>query len=275
MDLVAKTMGRIRKEVLSEDPPPVKKATPMDDEAEVWLTPPKWAHRWKRLVTMTRMVDLHAATGVVIERLETIRERQAKAALELYQRMSRESSMPLIANRNPKIRNIDPKPMAKGKALARSTVKKFALDPEDCPHVLDDMSNPRGTSNQKWMTCLRCGSRWERVWDTPSSSGAPCSTQSLPGSNPLRRPPPSAPETMEDGFVTVNSTESESETPPVVMAQLTQFYDQLRRSGHTEVQAVKELMAQATTAEEIAVVASFVKNLAVQTAVETPPTRTT
>ena len=140
-----------------------------EDGWTVWLSVPPWAHRWKRLVIILDIVNTHALTGSLLTYLEQARELKALEALDLYKKLAGKDQ---IATRTQKTRsqfiNV-PKPMAKGRVLPRSKVTTFPIDPRSCPHNKEDMSGPRGTGGKfsplKWVTCLKCGSRWERVWE--------------------------------------------------------------------------------------------------------------
>ena len=60
----------------------------IDDGEDQWLETPPWATRWKRLVTMLKIVMLHALTGSLLSTLENVRQRLITEALEVYQRLS-------------------------------------------------------------------------------------------------------------------------------------------------------------------------------------------
>ena len=140
-----------------------------EDSWTAWMAVPPWAHRWKRLVIILDIVNAHALTRSLLTYLEQARELKALEALDLYQKLAGKDK---IATRLQKTRTqfVDvPKPMAKGRVLPRSKVTTFPLDPRSCPHNKEDMSGPRGTGGRfaplKWVTCLKCGSRWERIWE--------------------------------------------------------------------------------------------------------------
>jgi len=134
-----------------------------EDGFTAWMAVPHWAHRWKRLVIILDIVNTHALTGSLLTYLEKARELKALAALDAYQKLAGKDK---IATHIQKTRTpfIDvPKPLAKGKILARSKVTIFPLDTRSCPHNPEDMSGPRGTGgNLRLVTCLKCGQRWER-----------------------------------------------------------------------------------------------------------------
>ena len=168
----------------------------MDEDGwTAWMAVPPWAHRWKRLVIILDIVNTHALTGSLLTYLEQARELKALEALDLYQKLAGKDK---IATRLQKTRTqfVDvPKPMAKGKALPRSKVTTFPLDPRSCPHNKEDMSGPRGTGGKfaplKWVTCLKCGSRWERIWEDL----APPTVH--PRAKPSTAPPPGNEEFVE------------------------------------------------------------------------------
>ena len=60
------------------------------------------------------------------------------------------------------------------------------MDPSMCPHNSEDMSGPRGSGSKEgtihWVTCLKCGSRWERIWEefVPKSVRAPARPTTAP-----------------------------------------------------------------------------------------------
>jgi hypothetical protein len=186
MEAIARLMGRHQQSLQHDDPQPAPRTEMDEDSWTAWLAVPTWAHRWKRLVIILDIANTHALTGSLITYLEQAREFKAMEALNVYQKLPGKDQ---IATRLQKTRtqyvNV-PKPMAKGRALPRSKVNTFPLDPRSCPHNQEDMSGPRGTGGKfaplKWLTCLKCGSRWERIWE--DLVPLPVSSQARPSTAP-------------------------------------------------------------------------------------------
>jgi len=128
-----------------------------------WLEMPRAGRNWKRLVLILGVVENHATTGAILNYLEELRDRIAKEKYEEYRRAAGNPPNPAPKSKG-KNKNL-PQPMAKGKALSRSTAGyPFPKEPDSCPHDPESLSNPRGgRGGLKWLTCLMCGSRWERV----------------------------------------------------------------------------------------------------------------
>ena len=173
MDFAARLMCQSQQDLQERVENPKKATSSMEVEDEIWIHIPSWAHKWKRILMMLMLVTRHSETGLMIQYLEKMRQRKAQEALEEYVRCAgTDAKTPKKAVR----KSEGPMPMAKGKALSRSKAVKNPLDPELCQHKDEDLSHPRGGRNQTfWITCLRCGSRWERVQAPPSP---PCSSGS-------------------------------------------------------------------------------------------------
>ena len=225
-------------------------ATAMDDDRVGWIEVPPWAHRWKRMVLMMGVSMMHALTGVIVQTLEVIRERQAAEALETYLKYASSADR---AKLNPPAKKTlgTNRPMAKGKALSRSKTQKWQMEPEDCPHT--QMSNPRGGRGETfWWTCLQCGSRWERV-HSESSGSAPT------------EPAPKAAATP----VSTTATESEFEmvspkgtkvTKPV-WDRMFSTYQMYRDQNLDHMQATRQLMLQAETEDQQTMVFEFIQSI--------------
>ena len=169
MEAIARLMGRHQQSLQHDDPQPAPRTEMDEDSWTAWMAVPTWAHRWKRLVIILDIVNTHALTGSLLTYLEQAREFKALEALNVYKKLAGKDK---IATHIQKTRSkyIDtPKPMAKGKPLSRSKVTGFPVDPLSCPHHPEDMSGPRGSGGKfatlHWVTCLKCGSRWERIWE--------------------------------------------------------------------------------------------------------------
>jgi len=135
-------------------------AMTLDAETEegIWLEPPTWAFRWKRLVTMVKVVRIHAESGSIIKALADQRTRMELNAKKEYERLSGKT----MATKNAKTQ-MPMIPQAKGKALARSQAGPFKATPETCAHLHQHLTNRGGRGGSKWITCLECGARWDRV----------------------------------------------------------------------------------------------------------------
>ena len=135
--------------------------------------------RWRRLTIMVGLVDKHASSGSIMSHLELMRERIAEDARRAYEKAAGAKTTVTKQKtlRNPLDKSTK-EATAVGKPLPRSTTGSWIYDPELCTHA---RLEPRGNKNLLWFTCLKCGSRWERVVPTapatepqaPSRSDAP------------------------------------------------------------------------------------------------------
>jgi len=134
-------------------------AMTLDAETEdgIWLEPPAWAFRWKRLVTMVKVVMIHAESGSIIKALGEQRIRMELDAKKEYERLSGKT----MATKNAKTQ-MPMTPQAKGKPLARSQAGPWIATPEMCTH-LQHLTTRGGRGGHKWITCMECGARWDRV----------------------------------------------------------------------------------------------------------------
>jgi len=220
----------------------------MDSGETIWIEAPLWAFRWQRLVIMLALVSKHAASGCLIQHLDVMRDRHEKEAYERWQRLTQRIGPPgckSLAKAKPS-RNIS-MPMAKGKALSRSTTEKWMLDPELCVHNTNDMSAPRGgRGGSKWMTCLKCGSRWERVEPAPSGpplEPVPGSASTSSGSHAvpqILQGCPSDESSVEEGFVVTNAP---ARIEPNVEEQLELMYTNLVSQQVTPLAALERMAA--------------------------------
>ncbi len=114
---------------------------------------------------------------------------------------------------------------------------KNPLDPELCQHKDEDLSHPRGGRNQTfWITCLRCGSRWERVQAPPSP---PCSSGSA--------------KVVEEEFVKVEAPMTSQQ-----QTSLTAVFEMyMGQSEMTAAKAIQQTMLQASNDEEMEMVMKF------------------
>ena len=149
--------------------------------------------------------------------------------------------------------------MAKGKALSRSTASKFTLDPEVCPHAEEDLSNPRGGRGElKWFTCLKCGSRWERVESSTTTKSTESDPTSSPSTSLSANLSPSAAKRrmeMQSVFRTHydwNPTASGEE----IFSRLDAVFTELNKTK-PETQCIDEMMAKARNPEETSAVQQF------------------
>ena len=178
--------------------------------------------------------------------------------------------------------------MAKGQALPRSKVTTFPLDHRSCPHNTEDMSGPRGTGGKfaplKWVTCLKCGSRWERVWEelappTVHPRAKP-STAPTPGieefvelfsedetervepkgkmvvvGNRMTHPTPLCPQPSP---ASIASAQDMQETPTHAMSVCHQATQQRILAGMTPQAAVESVWESCTSAEEQSAMRAYV-----------------
>ena len=153
----------------------------VDDKGRLRNFP--WAHKWKRLVTQLMMVEKGANVATIQSCLEKLRDRKEMEAYETFRQksgstqsftqyqkmMNAEKTKKRQQAKKAEARSAEQGPIAKGRPLKRSTAPKegakWELEPEVCgmaaiPH--ETMSGPRGNQYELWITCLKCGSRWER-----------------------------------------------------------------------------------------------------------------
>jgi len=226
--------------------------TTMDDDDVDWLMNlPPFALRWKRLILLLRMIHMHALTGAMISYMEDMREFKAKRALESYHKLAGSTLPPAAAVKKPYDKNA-PKPMAKGKALARSKTSTWRLEPEDCIHRPEQMSQPRGgRGGAMWVTCLDCGSRWERVWESlPASSNNP-----LPSLNPT------AADAAQDRSDAIWETFQLVDTE---QSKLEGIYQTLVSEKMTPMAAMGKIMEKVKTESEVEIAKQMCQNLLTQ-----------
>jgi len=162
MDFVHRMMNRNSQDFKEEVPSQTVESIPMVDVHHV----DPILMKWKRLVRMMGVAYEHALTGSILSFLEEMREEHAMEALKEYQRVAGTAALKNLKALKP---SSAPAlvPMAKGKALTPSKAikgKPYPVDPAKCCHPQEKMSHPRGgPGNSAWMTCLACGSRWERL----------------------------------------------------------------------------------------------------------------
>ena len=160
MEFVTKMMNRNNQDFAEEIPCVNPQTTSMEDDEALAVK----VMRWKRLVMMMGVAQNHALTGSILSFLEQMRNQHAEDALQEYRRVAGTAAV-RIHKKASSATTLTP--MAKGKALKPSSKTKgkpYPKDPEMCPHPADKMSLPRGgPGGSAWMTCMECGSRWERV----------------------------------------------------------------------------------------------------------------
>jgi len=162
MDFVHRMMNRNSQDFKEEVPSQTVESIPMVDVHH--LDP--ILMRWKRLIRMMGVAYEHALTGSMLSFLEDMRNEHAEEALKEYQRVAGTAALKnLKATKSSSVPALTP--LAKGKPLSRSKANKgkpYPVDPANCLHPQKEMSHPRGgPGDSAWMTCLACGSRWERL----------------------------------------------------------------------------------------------------------------
>ena len=180
--------------------------------------------RWVRLIQIWMIACTHAALGTFLVTLEHARDRYARK-MEKRSLASRGVANPATgatssAPPKPKV------PRAKGKALSRSKLQKgkaYPFTPENCPEhpVLTHHAN----QYLMWMTCTKCGSRWQSEELTPTHSQN--WNQTLPDLNKDQ------------------------------LDQLTQIYNMNTSNGLDQIQAMRQLFLNCGTAEETKAVMAF------------------
>ena len=193
MSLASRIMGR----QLQEDAEPVtvepaRQAMNDDD------TSAPWQIRWKRLVLWSFVAIAHATSGMLLHVKEKIEERLVREAEEELRRVSGSSASSQQPKNPPKTKSNPKSSTRVGKAdsLSLSKSSGFRMNPEDCPHMPNDMIC-RGNGNAYWWTCKGCGSRWNRIEKAPPVKSAPAQpthpppkTAAVPAKNPPSLDPP-------------------------------------------------------------------------------------
>jgi len=206
------------------------------------------------MVILLALVTKHAMTGCLLQQVDIMRDRHEKEAYERWQRLTQRIGAPgckSLAKAKPT--HAVPVPMAKGKALSRSITEKWMLEPETCAHQASDMSGPRGgRGGSKWMTCLKCGSRWERIDAVPpvppplaklpdTASKASGSQVLLPTSQEYQVEDPS----VDDGFVLTTAPIAPMQVgevrPICVEEQLELMYSSLLEEQLSPLEALERI----------------------------------
>ena len=155
MQLAAKLMGRQVASHKYEVKAPSTPMIPTDEPSD------EVVFRWRRLTMMIGLVDVHASSGSILNHLETMRERIAEQARRAYEKAAGAGAkVTKTETKAPTKKSANAEATQVGKPLPRSTTKNWIFDPEMRPHA---RLEPRGNKNMLWFTCLKCGSRWERV----------------------------------------------------------------------------------------------------------------
>jgi hypothetical protein len=267
-NMLARMMLQARKD-LKEVEPQVKppKDEPMGVDG-IWLTPPVWALRWKRLMTLISIMKHHAATGAVLEIVELRREELAREALKRAAAFATPKMAAYLDTIDPnaisgppvkaaaKAANTGPRPLAKGKALSRSTTKAWELEVANCPHPTQHLSEPRGgRGGALWLTCLKCGARWERVLEPEPKIVLIPQPPSAPTGPPVRTTNPTPEESSSDNGFTI--VQEPTPVPATLSQQLKIVYDQCLATGYNPVQAIQHMMTFAGTDAEIDALMEF------------------
>jgi len=142
----------------------------------IWIEAPLWAHRWRRLVILLALVSHHAASGCMIQHLDTLRDRQEQEAYERWQRLAKAGSLSGRSKNlaKGKAATNAPKPMAKGKALSRSTTE------------VDTRAGNVPTQRERHERPSRWSRRFKMddVFEMLGSLGAGCRESGSPDSGP-------------------------------------------------------------------------------------------
>ena len=153
MQMIQSTLSKLMDE--AQQPVPLSYSAAMENTDDVTHA----EQRWKRLTSLVRITLMHAEAGLIIVHQETMRNRLEQKALVAYEKAR------------------DPLAMAKKQPTARDSwhygrdswqisrdppsPQGWAKTPQSCLHA--EMSGPRGSHSARWVTCLGCGSRWDRV----------------------------------------------------------------------------------------------------------------
>jgi hypothetical protein len=248
MDLVHKMMARNSQE-FAEEMPLSTMATAMETDEKVTVN----VLRWKRVVMMTGVTINHALTGSIIAFLETMRNEHAAEALKEYKRVAGKNALKIHTTKTSTATSL--KATAKGKALTPSKTKQYPLEPANCTHPEHQMSKPRGGPGKSaWLTCLECGSRWERI--VPP-------TQAPPAQGVLRRVPNenlSNPMQIEQERLELAMEELVKDQYSKEFLDLHAMFLNYKGSGMlTPVQCVQQMLAGCSTENQIVAVNAYAR----------------
>ena len=283
MELVSRLMKAEKKLItqLNEEFEETKKTRQvtliMTDEE--WMEVPRSALKWKRLVTMLKVVMLHSETGSIISYLEGLRCRIAEEKRLEYAKAAGSSSDALLklypVVKQKKEDPSKPIPMAKGKALSRSIAvpEKPFIDPWMCSHPPEHLSLPRGgAGGRKWFTCLMCGSRWERVFESeatgtqePPTRDVQTSSEPSGSSSQAQEPVPN-PQVTKRKIVpyTIHIPTNEGTIAQIVDYDTMKKYEFMEsvflnlKATMSEKECLKVMMTQAERPEDISAVQTFI-----------------
>jgi len=117
-------------------------------------------HWWRRMALQLLVVSQAAQWQTVLTGLDSMSDRRTK---ELEERLGKTDDQATTKKNSKKASNLQrvTTPMAKGRILPPSKSVKPRIRPEDCPHVADRIVARGG--HILWLTCLDCGTRWERL----------------------------------------------------------------------------------------------------------------
>ena len=149
-------MGRMTAESQEVETPKTPAALTDEPSDQVVL-------RWRRLMIMVGLVDVHASSGAIMSHLERMRERIEEEARRAYEKAAGTKAAAKKAFTKARDKPQNKEATEVGKPLSRSP-GTFVFDPDMCAHP---RLVPRGNKDLLWFTCLKCGSRWERVAPVP------------------------------------------------------------------------------------------------------------
>ena len=229
---------------------------------------------------MVGLVDMHASSGSIMSHLEKMRERLAEEAKRAYEKATGSKVTTTTKNTTTMRTKAQNKEATQvGRPLSRSTAVQYVFDPEMCPH---SRLEPRGNKDMLWFTCLKCGSRWERVApevpvlvpqgrlvpQAPSRSAAPPAS-AVAASGPVAKLVPAVPAAVDKQKMTLLDNSQKRKTEDFQMVgfsalgqKVYERYQQLIKEAdapHEDI--VKKLMSMAQTQEEVAGVVEVIQSL--------------
>ena len=237
--------------------------------------------RWRRLTILVGLVDMHASSGSIMSHLEKMRERLAEEAKRAYEKatgskVTTTTTKNTTATRN-KAQNKEATEV--GRPLPRSTTTQYVFDPEMCQH---SRLEPRGNKNLLWFTCLKCGSRWERVApevpvlvpqgrlvpQAPSRSAAPPAS-AVAASGPVAKLVPAVPAAVDKKKVTFLDNSQKRKTEDFQMVGFSalgqtvyeRYQELIKEADAPHAAIVQKLMSVAQTQEEGAGVVEVIQSL--------------
>ena len=168
----------------------------VNDQWEVYETPPRWALAWKRMFLQMEWTQLQKTSLMIEFGMEEARKTKAEKAFKEWQRLS--GGQELQARRQEqatkskgRVKQVKCKgPPKEPPAKLPKGQQAWKYTRENCPHLEESLSEPRGGRNDShWLTCLDCGQRWENIVVPNLEPARPKEVAPVPAVLPGSAPP--------------------------------------------------------------------------------------